>query len=114
MRQGTEVSEAGKTAFGSFSELDRELRRYLTQRRMFAFDIPADRLRPGSVELRALKAGEAAAMPLRIRLKNHRSSENIDKLLAEVRTVAAQHPTEAAAAALLAEAEYAAGNDRSH
>jgi len=111
LRSGKSLAEAGETAFGDLNALQRDLDGYLRKRRMSAFELPADRLKPSPVSIRALTAGEAAAMPLRIRLKNRPSPEQLETLVGELRALAPQYPQDAAVLATLAQAEAEAGND---
>jgi len=111
LRQGKSSAEAGEAAFGDLDQLERDIEIYLRQRRMTSFELPAETLQPGPVAIRTLSAGEAAAMPLRIRLKNRPSPEELETVLAELRAVATRHTGDPSVLATLAEAEFEAGNN---
>ncbi|MFA6218423.1 MAG: DUF1570 domain-containing protein [Erythrobacter sp.] len=107
---GTNPQAAAKQAFGDLEVLQTELDRYLDKRRISAWNLGPDRLPIGEVTIRALREGEAAVMPLRIRSQRGVDHEQALELLPEVRAVAGKYPGDAAVLAALAEAEYDAGN----
>ena len=111
LREGKPELEAAKDAFGDLKTLDKELGRYLNQRKMTAFFLPPEKLKTGEIHIRQLDAAEAAIMPLRIRSKRGVDEEMAKQLLAEIRPVAAKFPNSAAVLGALAEAEFDAGND---
>ncbi len=108
---GKSSAEAAKTAFGDLAQLERELERYLAKRFMTAFEFAPDRLKPGPIIIRELRAGEAAIMQVRIRSKRGVSRDEATALLPNAQAIAAQFPADSAVLAALAEAEYDAGND---
>lgn len=110
--EGKGQREAGAEAFGDFDVLEKELDRYLGQRRMTALSLKPEVLKIGPVALRTLSAGEAAMMPVRIRSKRGVDAEEAKQLLVEARTVAAKFPEDPAVLSALAESEYDAGNDK--
>ena len=110
---GKSSAEAARTAFGDLAQLERELEKYLAKRFMTAFEFPADRLKPGPIAIRELRAGEVAIMPVRIQSKNGVTRDEALALLPEAQAVAARFPTDPVVLAALAEAEYDAGNDDS-
>ncbi|WP_232495129.1 DUF1570 domain-containing protein [Novosphingobium kaempferiae] len=110
--EGKGQREAATEAFGDFNVLEKELDRYLAQRRMTALTLKPEGLKIGPVALRPLTAGEAAMMPVRIRSKRGVTDEEAKELLVEARSVAAKFPEDPAVLAALAESEYDAGNDK--
>ena len=108
--RGTDQIEAAQQAFGDLDELQKDLDRYLDQRRMKVWNLPADMLTANPVKVRKLSEGEAAIMPLRIRSQRGVTREEALELLPDVRKVAAEFPGDAAVLAALAEAEHDAGN----
>lgn len=110
INKGRPNLDAAKEAFGDLRVLDKQLDTYM-KRPLSGLRIPASRLSIGKVEVRDLSAGEAAMMPVRLR-----SDRGVDRaaaapIVADARRRAAAFPTDAAAQAVLAEAEYDAGND---
>lgn len=113
LRAGKGLRAAASEAFGEFDVLEKELDKYLTRRRMTALTIPPERLAIGAVTVRALPAGEAEMMPVRIRSRRGISTkEEAAALLAQARAVAARYPQDAAVLSALAECEHDAGNDK--
>ncbi|MFS0848992.1 hypothetical protein AB3M93_05890 [Novosphingobium panipatense] len=109
--EGKSQTVAATEAFGDFAALEKELDRYLVQRRLSALKIDAGKLKIGPVALRALSAGEGAMMNVRVRSKRGVSEEEAMAVLAEARAIAALHPDDPAVLSALAECEYDAGND---
>ena len=108
---GTESRKAAIDTFGDLDILQREVDRYIDQRRMSVYRFTSDLVPIGPVTVRALSEGEGEMMPLRIRSQRGVSREQALELLPEVRAVAAQYPADAGVLTALAEAEYDAGND---
>lgn len=111
MAQGKSSPEAGLEAFGDLKTLERELDKYIGQRKILTAVFEPEQLSIGPITVRALSAGEAAILPVRIRSRRGVTREQALELLPEAREVAAAHPQDAAVLAALAEAEYDAGND---
>jgi tetratricopeptide (TPR) repeat protein len=110
MGQGKSSTEAGVEAFGDLKALERELDKYAREKILAAVFAP-EGLPIGPINVRALSAGEAAVLPVRIRSRRGVTREQALELLPEAREIAAAHPRDAAVLAALAEAEYDAGND---
>ncbi len=110
LAEGTEEIVAAKEAFGDLQELDKDLNRYLQQRKITTYRIPGNYLNIGKIDVRQLRAGEAAIMPVLIRSKRGVDEEQAAEIVLEARAVAAAHPNDPAVLAALAEAEYDAGN----
>ncbi|MDG5748884.1 DUF1570 domain-containing protein [Qipengyuania sp. XHP0207] len=108
---GSEPRQAAIDAFGDLAVLQKDLDRYIDQRRMSVFELPVDLVPIGAVEVRKLSEGEAAAMPLRIRSRRGVTQEQAAELLPDMREIAQQYPNDAAVLAALAVAEFDAGND---
>lgn len=112
LSQGKGQREAALEAFGDFDTLEKDLDRYLGRSRMTALKLSADMLPVGEIQVRRLRAGEAAIMPVRVRSKRGVDEEQARALLVEARDIAARYPGDAAVLAALAEAEFDAGNDK--
>ena len=109
---GRSARDAALEAFGDFQKLDRDMDRYLGQRRILSVAFPPGVFDIGAVDVRQLNAGEAAVMPLFIRSRRGVNEEQAAALVAEIRQVAETFPDEPAVLAALAEAEFDAGHDR--
>lgn len=107
---GTESLEAAREVFGDLDELEKELDRYLKQRRMYHFPIPAEAISIGAVSVRELSDGHAKVMPLLLRSKRGVTREEAEELVPDFRKVAAKFPKDPAVLAALSEAEYDSGN----
>ncbi|MBV9521849.1 MAG: hypothetical protein JO010_03600, partial [Alphaproteobacteria bacterium] len=106
LTNGTPPLEAAKV-FGDLNRLDSELWAY--KRTDFAANrIPASVLPVGTVELRKLGAGEAATMPVQIRIEGS-PARDADSIYAEAQAAAAPYPNDAAAQDVLAGAALHAG-----
>ena len=108
---GTDPVPAGEKVFGDLDTLEKELKAYAREKRMFTFDLPPERLNASAVTIRKLSEGEAAAMPLRMRSQRGVNEEQAAELVIEARAVAAKYPDDAGVLSMLAEAEHDAGND---
>lgn len=103
--------EAGREVFGSLDALQRELDRYMRQRKMFNIRLAPETISFTPVTIKELPAGEAEMMPLRIRSQRGVDSEQAAELVIEARKVAERFPGDPAVFTALAEAEFDAGND---
>lgn len=112
LAEGMSMVDAGKTAFGDFDALEKDVDRYLKGRRMLAYTLKPNMVPIGAVRLRPLAEGEAAIMDVRIRSKRGVDKEMVATVLTDARAIAAKYPTDAAVQAALAEAEYDAGHDK--
>lgn len=111
LAEGAGEITAAQDAFGDLNQLNRDLNSYLRNRRIMTYRIPPKYLNTGPINLRRLRAGEAAIMPILIRSKRGVDKEQAAEVLLETRAVAAEHPNDPAVLAALAEAEYDAGNN---
>jgi tetratricopeptide (TPR) repeat protein len=109
---GESEMDAARTVFGDLKKLDTELDKYARKRMLNYKNFGSEILKPGSIQIRKLNPGEAAAMPVVMKSKRGVSREQALELLPQARSVAAQFPNEAAALAALSEAEFDAGNDK--
>ncbi|WP_347303497.1 DUF1570 domain-containing protein [Croceibacterium sp. TMG7-5b_MA50] len=109
LTKGTPSPEAGRQAFGDLAVLQREVDNYLKGRRMNQLEIGS--LAGSPIAIRALTAGEAAVVPLRMVSKRGVNREQALELLPDYRRLAGEHAGDGAVLAALAEAEYDAGND---
>lgn len=114
LSSGKGMREAATEAFGDFAVLERELERYLNRSRVTALKLGPERFQVGAIKVRALSAGEAAIMPVRIRSKTgvEAEGEQASSLLARAREIASRFPNDAAVLSALAEAEHDAGHDK--
>lgn len=109
LNAGEDNVAAGRAAFGDLKALDRELSAYM-RGRFKGLRIGPERMKVSPVTVRTLDAGEAAVMEVHMA-----STRGVDRkaalaLLPAVRRAAAPHPAHGFAQAVLAEAEYDAGN----
>jgi tetratricopeptide (TPR) repeat protein len=103
MQRGMKPLDAAREAFGDLRQLDQDLSRYARA------NFQAIRVAPGpkpQVTVRALTAGEAAILPVRIR-----SDRGVDKktgpdVAADARRIAATYPNDPFVQGVLAEAEF--------
>jgi len=109
---GSRSLDAAQKAFGDLDALEQELVEYAGRRKFYYFAVPADAIRPSPVAVRALAAGEGAAMPTRIRLHVGVKREEARGLAVQTRAIAVRFPRDPAVLTVLAEAERNAGNDR--
>lgn len=97
--------EQAAAAFGDLGALHGELQRFLTQPRISGYTIRADLLTVPPVAVRSLGAGEAAMMPVRIRLERGVRGDAAAPYAGATR-IAAGFPADAAVQAMLARAAY--------
>jgi tetratricopeptide (TPR) repeat protein len=109
---GVTELEAAKQSFGDLKQLEKELDRYLMQRKMSYIKIAAPKLPIGPIAVRKLGEGEAAMMPIKIVSKRGVTREMALELLPKARAVAAKYPKDAAVMTALSEAEFDAGNPK--
>lgn len=107
---GKSHAEAGQAAFGDFQQLDRDLDSYLMRSRTQMLSLKPEMLKIGPTAIRALRPGEAAMMPVRIRSRRGVTPDQAKALLPEARAIATRFPGDAAVLAALSEAEHDAGN----
>lgn len=107
---GRPAGEAATTAFGDLKVLDKELDAYVRRRKLNYLQIPAAALPITPVTLRALRPGEAAFMPLRMRSVRGVDPKTALALVTPARRAAAAHPRDAAVQGWLAEVEFDADN----
>ena len=108
--KGTPSVEAGEAAFGDLDALEKELKTYSRQRRMFTYALKPEALPIGKVTITALSKGEAEMMSVRMRSQRGVDEEQAAELVVEAREIAADFPGDAGVQTVLAEAEYDAGN----
>lgn len=108
---GAPALDAAAGAFGDLDQLEKDMASYQNRRMLSYLVIDGKALKIGPITVRALRPGEAAMMPTRIRSKVGVTHEEALGLLPEAQRVAALHPDDPAVLAALAEAEFDAGND---
>ncbi|WP_448663346.1 DUF1570 domain-containing protein [Sphingomonas sp. CJ20] len=100
INRGKSRAEAA-AAFGGLDTLSGELARYKVSR-LKGLRVRADALATGPVTIRALTAGEAATMDLRIRSQNGVSAADAPALYAALQKAAAPYPDDTVAQTILA------------
>lgn len=109
IHNGNSALDAARTAFGDLKLLQKELGRY-KRGKIPGLVVAADRLKVGTISVRALGAGEAAVMDVHIRSTRGVDAKTAPGLAADARKAAAPYPNDPFAQSVLAEAEYDAGN----
>jgi hypothetical protein len=109
---GASEIDAAKAAFGDLKKLDKELGKYLLNRKWTYSLASASAVTPGSITLTQLSEGASAIMPVRIQSKRGVDSETAKPVVALARSVAAKYPGDPFVLTALAEAEFDAGNDK--
>jgi len=105
IQKGTPPLEAARSAFGDLKKLDRDMGRYLEQRRLQARIIPAATINPGPITVRPLSAANSAVLATVIRTERGVGAKDAASVLAEAQKVAKQFPDDPAVLAELAEAQ---------
>lgn len=105
IQQGRPASQAATAAFGDLKALRKDLDRYVVNR-IFGVRIRPEALAIAPATLRALGAGEAAIMPIRIRSQGGVDSKAAPAVALDARKVAAAYPADPAVQTALAEANY--------
>ncbi|WP_426267112.1 hypothetical protein [Sphingomonas sp. LHG3443-2] len=102
LARGVPARQAAEASFGDLKQLDREIDRYATKK-FPALQVPAGA--GPTVEIRTLGAGEAAIMPVRIRVDRGLRPQDMASVSEQARGVAERYPTDPAVQAVLAEVE---------
>ena len=110
INKGTPAADAAKRAFGDLKLLDRELDRYLRQKKLSYNKVAAERVPVGAIHIRELSPAEASVISVRMRSKRGVDAATAKAVLAEARDAAKPYPDDVLAQVTLAEAEYDAGN----
>ena len=108
---GTDPIPAGEKVFGDLDQLEKELKAYARERRMYTFNLTPEKLQASAVTIRKLPKGEAAMMSVRIRSQRGVNREQAAEILEDARKIAAKFPEDPGVLSALAEAEHDAGND---
>jgi cytochrome c-type biogenesis protein CcmH/NrfG len=111
LNNGEAELSAATAAFGDLKALDKALDAYLRQKKLLYIRVPPDRLSVGQITVRKLSEAEGASMPIRIRSKRGVDEKIAAEVVLEAREVAAKYPDDPAVQAVLAEAEFDAGDD---
>lgn len=94
-------------AFGPLPALETALNSYAKKLRLTGLEIPKDKLPPaGEVQVRTLRAGEAAMMPVRLQSSRGVNEKTAAETAALARRLAQPHSGDVAVQVALAEAEY--------
>jgi tetratricopeptide (TPR) repeat protein len=108
---GEPALAASEGAFGDLDQLDKDMKYYVRRRRMMMIVVDKSVLPIGSIQMRALRPGEAAMMPIVFESKAGVDLDEARALLPEARRVAVRYPDDPAVLAALAEAAFDAGYD---
>lgn len=108
--EGKPAPEAATLAFGDIKKLDRELNSYVRRPRLTGRTIGLGKEPLAPIAVRALRPGEAALMPVRMRSDRGVDLKGARALVADARRLAAPYPNDPAVQAALAEVEYDARN----
>lgn len=113
IRAGDSSIKAAEKSFGDLAALELALAQHA--RAVWKAEpksLGAETLSVGAFEIERLSDGAAAMVPLAVQTKRGVSGEEAQRLVAEVRRIAASYPNDAFVLAALAEAELDAGNFR--
>lgn len=108
---GTPGPKAAEQAFGDLKALNREVDSYLTRNRIPGITMPLAAMPAPQVTVRALGAGEAALIRLRMESTRGVNSKTAPPLYRRAAALAARYPDDAIAQGWLAEMAYDAGED---
>jgi tetratricopeptide (TPR) repeat protein len=111
LNEGVSAVESAGRAFGDLDRLATEVEAYVRRRRLPIATIPPGALVVSPIELRQLRPGEAAMMPVVVAARVGVGTESAGKLVPTARAVAQRYPEDPAVLAALAEIELAAGFD---
>lgn len=108
---GEPTLPAAEAAFGDLRELGRELDRYLKQKTLPAFRVPAEKLNVGRIAIRFLSPAESAILDARMRLDRRSNLRQSDaaKIAMDAHGVADRFPSEPLVHSTVARARLAAG-----
>lgn len=109
--KGQGALEAAQNAFGDLEQLDKDIDKYLRQRMIKSFKLPASAISIGPITIRSLTEAASEAMDTRIQSRRGVNAEKALELLPGIRLVGAKYPDDPFVQATLAEAEFDAGND---
>jgi tetratricopeptide (TPR) repeat protein len=112
MANGAAPIDAAKSAFGDLTALERETENYLRADKFPYLTLPHSQISIGAVTVEPVSPGNAAIMPLLMRLKAGTDNANRAGLAAEVRKAAMPFPRDPSVQVVLAEAELIAGDPR--
>lgn len=103
--------EAATAAFGDLDRLNRDMDAYIRRRTLSYASLSVPPVPDAAIAARSLGVGEAAMLPVRLRLTRDMAEAAAIRLAEDARRRAAPFPQDAAVQVVLAEAEYRAGND---
>ncbi len=109
IHNGKGALNAAQTAFGDLKVLEKELARY-KRGKIPGLVVDAERLKVGTINVRAMTSGEAAVMDVHIRSTRGVDPRTAPAVAADARRAAGPYPNDPFAQSVLAEAEYDAGN----
>jgi hypothetical protein len=110
VNRGQDSLAAGREIFGDLKVLDAELNKYKSRTRLPYLRLSPEEIKIGAITIRELSRAEDALMDLRIRSDRGVNREQALDLVTKIRKAAQPFANDAAAQAILAEAEYDAGN----
>ena len=109
---GTPYADAARTAFPDLDRFNSELFEYAGTGRFEVIRLPFRTIQVGEIATRALRPAENALVDEEIKLSRGIPRREAAAFAGEVRSTAARYPDDPFALALLAEAEWLAGNDQ--
>jgi hypothetical protein len=109
---GQHSREAAEAAFGDLRQLDRDLDAYIRRPKLLSMVLKPQAVSIGRIDVRPLRPGEAAMMPVRMRSRRGVTAEQAKEVVEDARKIAARYPTDPVVLAALSEAEVDAGNDQ--
>lgn len=109
LTKGVAPLDAARQTFGDLEQLKRDLRGYLTRRRMSYLRISGNQLQPGPIDVRSMSAGGAKVILLRAQSKSGVDQKTAEPLAQQIRAIQARFPGDELVEATLAEAELDAG-----
>ena len=95
-------SATASAAFGDLAALDRNLKGYVSRRRLSAVKVGGEALRIGAIAVEPLTAGASEVMPFLMQARAGVTKAELPALAQQVRSAAARHPTDAFVQVLLA------------
>lgn len=110
MNNGMSSMDAAKLAFGDLKALRRDLDLYMSRPKLDYIAIPAAKLTTGPITVRALRPGEAAFLPIRMRSTRGVDKKSAPALVGNARRIGTRYPNDVDVQGMLAEVELDAGN----
>lgn len=107
--QGASQLAAARTAFGDFSQMDKDLRAY-RNKPLLKFAVRANRINLGPIEVEPLSEGAAEMILLAAKLAHGQTKAAAEAVLPQIRSAASRFPGDEFVQLTLARVEIEAGN----